>query len=111
LRCVSAWRQTFNLRSATDSPRVGTSCGIKLLEVSTENKKQAKAAESTDHRPQHGKQKLIRLDEQNVTGGRKLLFGATDAENTTNNPKEERKLVWQNQQKRQKLKTAKFVIC
>jgi len=54
------------------------------------NKKQAKAAESTGHRPKHGKQKLIRLDDlipkQNVTGGRKLLFGVADAENTTNNP-------------------------
>ena len=50
------------------------------------NKKQAKAAESTGHRPKQGKQKLIRLDEQNVTGGRKLLLGVTDTENTTNNP-------------------------
>ena len=57
------------------------------------NKKQAKAAESTGHRPKHGKQKLIRLDDlipkQNVTGGRNLLFGITDAENaenTINNP-------------------------
>jgi len=58
-----------------------------VLEVSApKNKKQAKATESTSHRPKHGKQKLIRLDEPNVTGGRKLLFGVADAENTTNNP-------------------------
>jgi len=55
------------------------------------NKKNAKAGESTSHRPKRGKEKLIRLDDlipkQNVTGGRQLLFGVTDAENTTNNPK------------------------
>jgi hypothetical protein len=55
------------------------------------NKKNAKVAESTSHRPKHGKQKLIRLDDlipkQNVTGGR-MLFGVTDAVQT-NNPKEE----------------------
>ena len=43
------------------------------------------------HRPKHGKQKLIRLDDlipkQNVTGGNKLLFGVTNVETTTNNPK------------------------
>jgi hypothetical protein len=54
------------------------------------NKKNARTAESTSHRPKHGKQKLIRLDDlmpkQNVTGGRKLLFGVTEPENTTNNP-------------------------
>jgi hypothetical protein len=55
------------------------------------NQKKAKAGESTSHRPKRGKEKLIRLDDlipkQNVTGGRQLLFGVTDAENTTNNPK------------------------
>jgi hypothetical protein len=54
------------------------------------NKKDARTAESISHRPKHGKQKLIRLDDlmpkQNVTGGRKLLFGVTEPENTTNNP-------------------------
>ncbi|HEX4638691.1 MAG TPA: hypothetical protein VH170_04320 [Chthoniobacterales bacterium] len=57
------------------------------------NKKQAKASESTSHRPKRGKQKLIRLDDlipkQDVTGGRQLLFGVTDAIQLTNNPKQE----------------------
>jgi len=57
------------------------------------NKKNARAAESTNHRPKRDKEKLIRLDDlipkQTVTGGRQL-FGVTDAlQTTTNNPKQE----------------------
>jgi len=62
--------------------------------VSTpKNKKIARAVDSTSHRPKRGKDKLIRLDDlipkQDVTGGRQLLFGLTDAIQTTNNPKQE----------------------
>jgi len=72
----------------------GTNAGNRLLEVSApKNKKNARAAELTTHRPKRGKEKLIRLDDlipkQNVTGGRQFLFGVTDAVQTTNNPKQE----------------------
>jgi len=54
------------------------------------NRKIARAAEPTNLRPKRGKDKLIRLDDlipkQNVTGGRKLLFGVTDGTNTNTNP-------------------------
>jgi hypothetical protein len=58
------------------------------------HKKTAKAVEPVSHSPKRRKEKLIRLDDllpkQNVTGGRQLLFGATDAINTTTNkPKQE----------------------
>jgi hypothetical protein len=57
------------------------------------NKKIAKGVEPASHTPKRRKQKLIRLDDllpkQNVTGGRQLLFGVTDAINTTNKPKQE----------------------
>jgi hypothetical protein len=58
------------------------------------NRKNARAAESTSHRPKRDREKLIRLDDlipkQTVTGGRQLLFGITDAvQTTTNNPKQE----------------------
>ena len=53
------------------------------------NKKNARAAEPTNLRPKRGKDKLIRLDDlipkQNVTGGRKLLFGVADETNTNIN--------------------------
>jgi hypothetical protein len=56
------------------------------------NKKIAKAAD-VSHAPKRRKEKLIRLDDllpkQNVTGGRQLFFGVTDATNTTNKPKQE----------------------
>ena len=57
------------------------------------NKKNARAVESS-RGPKRAKEKLIRLDDlipkQNVTGGRKLLFGVTDAiHTTTNNPNKE----------------------
>jgi len=72
----------------------GTNAGNRQLEVSApKNKKQARASESTSHRPKHGKQKLIRLDDlipkQDVSGGYQLLFGVTDATSITNNPKQE----------------------
>lgn len=65
---------------------------IGRLEVSApKNKKIAKAAEPTSLRPKRGKDKLIRLDDlipkQNVTGGRKLLFGVTDERNHKHQPK------------------------
>jgi len=54
------------------------------------NKKTARADEPTSHRPKRDKEKLIRLDDlipkQDVTGGSQLLFGVTNATNTTNNP-------------------------
>jgi hypothetical protein len=58
--------------------------------VSTpKNKKNASAAESMTQRPKRKKEKLIRLDDlipkQNVVGGSKLLFGATE---TTQNNKQ-----------------------
>jgi hypothetical protein len=55
------------------------------------NKKNARVAESSSHRPKHGKQKLIRLDDllpkQDVTGGN-MLFGVPDTIQT-NNPKQQ----------------------
>jgi hypothetical protein len=44
-------------------------------------------------RPKRRKDKLIRLDDlipkENVLGGRQLLFGATDTQETNQNKKEE----------------------
>jgi hypothetical protein len=55
------------------------------------NKKTAAGGDLKHPSSKRKKEKLIRLDDlipkQNVTGGRQLLFGITDAENTTNNPK------------------------
>ena len=58
------------------------------------NKEKAPAAgESGNQRPKRRKEKLIRLDDlipkQDVTGGHQLLFGATDATQTTNKPTNE----------------------
>jgi hypothetical protein len=58
------------------------------------SKKNAPAAgESGNQRPKRRKEKLIRLDDlipkRDVTGGHQLLFGATDAKQTLNNPTKE----------------------
>jgi hypothetical protein len=60
------------------------------------NKKNADGGDPKHPRPKPRKEKLIRLDDlipkQNVSGGRQLLFGVTDAiqtTKTTNNPKQE----------------------
>jgi hypothetical protein len=54
------------------------------------NKKNAPAAESGIKRRKRTKGKLISLDdlipEQDVKGGHQVIFGATDTEETTNNP-------------------------
>jgi hypothetical protein len=56
-------------------------------------KKNASPGESENPRPKRRKGKLIRLDDlipkQDVTGGRQLLFGATDTTQTTNPTKED----------------------
>jgi len=62
--------------------------------VSTpKNKKNAPAGESGNQRPKRRRDKVIRLDDlipkQDVTGGHQLLFGATDAKQTLNNPTKE----------------------
>jgi hypothetical protein len=53
-------------------------------------KKAAPAAETESKRRKRTKDKLIRLDDlisdQDVKGGRQLLFGLTDTRQTTNNP-------------------------
>ena len=57
------------------------------------NKKNAAAGESENQRPKRRKERLIRLDDliprQDVKGGHHLLFGATDATQTTNKPTNE----------------------
>jgi hypothetical protein len=57
------------------------------------SKKNAPAGESGNQRPKRRKDKVIRLDDlipkQDVTGGHQLLFGATDAKQTLNNPTKE----------------------
>jgi hypothetical protein len=54
------------------------------------DRKPASADESGIQKPKRAKEKLIRLDDLipkgNVTGGRQLLFGATDTQQT-NDPK------------------------
>jgi len=60
--------------------------------VSTpKEKKNAPAGESPIQKRSRRKEKLIRLDDLlpkgNVSGGRQLLFGATDINPTTNNKK------------------------
>jgi len=54
------------------------------------NKKDAPASERGSKRRKRTKDKLIRLDDlipdQDVKGGRQLLFGLTDTRETTNNP-------------------------
>jgi hypothetical protein len=57
--------------------------------VSTpKTKKAASAGESEVPRQKRGKAKLLRLDDlipkKNVSGGRQLLFGATDINQPTN---------------------------
>ena len=57
----------------------------------SKNKEKAPAAgESGNQRPKRRKGKLIRLNDlipkQDVTGGQRLLFGATDTTQSTNNP-------------------------
>lgn len=55
------------------------------------DKKHAPAGESAIQRSKRGKEKLIRLDDLipkgNVSGGRHLLFGVTDDNQTTNKQK------------------------
>jgi hypothetical protein len=76
-------------------PPLGTdSDNTRKSKVSTaKNKKNAPAGELTSRRPKRRKEKLIRLDDlipkQNVVGGRRLLFGATDPTQPTNNPRKE----------------------
>jgi hypothetical protein len=57
------------------------------------NKKNVPTRESGDKRRKRSKEKLIRLNDlvpkQDVAGGHKLLFGATDAKQTLNNPTKE----------------------
>jgi hypothetical protein len=56
------------------------------------NKKNASAGESGIQKQKRKKEKLIRLDDlipkENVLGGRQLLFGATDINQTVNKQKE-----------------------
>jgi hypothetical protein len=56
------------------------------------NKASAAASESGTHKPKRKKEKLIRLDDLlpkgNVTGGRQLLFGASDTQQPTQPDKE-----------------------
>jgi hypothetical protein len=60
--------------------------------VHRRTKKNAPAGESGNQRPKRRKDKLIRLDDlipkQDVTGGHKLLFGATDTTQTINPAKD-----------------------
>jgi len=55
------------------------------------SKKDAPAAQTESKRRKRTKDKLIRLDDlisdQDVKGGRQLLFGLTDTRQTTDNPK------------------------
>jgi hypothetical protein len=57
------------------------------------DKKNAPVGESGNRRRKRKKEKLIRLDDlipkKDVVGGRQLLFGATDATQTTNKPTSE----------------------
>ncbi|MGI8431493.1 MAG: hypothetical protein ACR2MW_04270 [Chthoniobacterales bacterium] len=60
--------------------------------VSTpKNNKAASAGESEIPKPKRSKDKLLRLDDlipkKNVSGGRQLLFGATDINQTKHNRK------------------------
>jgi hypothetical protein len=64
----------------------------RFANVSTpKTKKTAPAAESSIPKPRRGKEKLIQLDDLipkgNVSGGRQLLFGATDINQTNNKRK------------------------
>jgi len=69
----------------------------KIAKVSApENNKNAPTAgESGNQRPKRRKDKLIRLNDlipkQDVTGGQRLLFGATDTTQSTNNPTKDKK--------------------
>ena len=58
----------------------------------SKDKKDAQAGDRQDQKPVREKDKMIRLDDlipkQNVRGGRKLFFGATDTHQPT--PKTER---------------------
>jgi hypothetical protein len=63
--------------------------------VSTpKDKKHASAGGSPIQKQKRKKEKLIRLDDLipkgNVSGGRQLLFGATDINQTTNRQRKER---------------------
>ena len=57
------------------------------------DKKDAPAGESMIQKQKRKQEKLIRLDDlipkRNVTGGRQLLFGATDIDETIDTPKHE----------------------
>jgi hypothetical protein len=61
--------------------------------VHRENKENASAGESGNRSPKRRREKFIRLDDlvpkQDVKGGHKLLFGATDTKNQTNPTKED----------------------
>jgi hypothetical protein len=54
------------------------------------DKKNTPVGESENRTPKRKKRKLIRLDDlipkKDVAGGRQLLFGVTDATQTTNKP-------------------------
>jgi hypothetical protein len=56
------------------------------------NKKGAQAGDRKHRKQERQKEKLIRLDDlipkQNVHGGRRLFFGATDTQPPTQNTKE-----------------------
>jgi hypothetical protein len=58
-----------------------------------QNKKDTRAGESENRRPKRKGVKLIRLNDlipkKDVAGGRQLLFRATDATQTTNEPANE----------------------
>jgi hypothetical protein len=65
-------------------------CRGKICQAGQKN---APVGESGNRRPKRKKEKFIRLDDlipkKDVVGGRQLLFGATDATQTTNKPTSE----------------------
>jgi len=58
----------------------------------SKDNKGARAGDSKDQKQERTKDKLIRLDDlipkQSVRGGKQVVFGATDTQSTTHNPKE-----------------------
>lgn len=69
-------------------PGPGMDHDKRTANVSTaKDKKAAAAGDSSIPKPKRGKEKLIKLDDLipkgNVSGGRQLLFGATDINTTT----------------------------
>lgn len=59
----------------------------------SKQKKGAQAGDNKNQKQEHQEPKLIRLDDlipkKNVHGGRQLVFGATDTQQTTNRKKEQ----------------------